>query len=60
MPKAAILFFLLVIAAAFFGLTGIGGLAASIAWIMLIVFAGLFILSLLVSSIRGGGSRSIL
>lgn len=55
MLGAAVLFFLLAIAAAFFGLTGIAGFSATIAWIFLVLFVILFVLTLIVRLIRGGG-----
>lgn len=57
MLGAAVLFFLLAIAAAFFGFTGIAGFSSTIAWILLAVFVVLFILSLIVRLIRGGHSH---
>jgi uncharacterized membrane protein YtjA (UPF0391 family) len=54
MLGAAILFFLLAIAAAVLGFTGLAGFSASIAWILLVIFVALFILSLFVRLVRGG------
>jgi uncharacterized membrane protein YtjA (UPF0391 family) len=55
MLGAAVLFFLLAIAAAFFDFTGIAGISSTIAWVLLALFVVLFILSLLVRLVRGGG-----
>jgi uncharacterized membrane protein YtjA (UPF0391 family) len=55
MLGAAVLFFLLAIAAAFFGFTGIAGISSTIAWVLLAVSVVLFDLSLLVRLARGGG-----
>ena len=60
MLGAAVLFFLLAIAAAFFGFTGIAGFSANIAWILLAIFVVLFVLSLLVRLVRGGGHHTSL
>jgi uncharacterized membrane protein YtjA (UPF0391 family) len=57
MLGAAILFFLIAIAAAIFGFSGIAGMASFIAWILLAVFVILFVLSLIVHLIRGGSSH---
>ena len=54
---AAVVFFLIAIAAAVFGFTGIAGAASFIAWILLGLFVVLFVLSLIVHLIRGGGQR---
>lgn len=48
-------FFLLAIAAVFFGFTGIAGLSSIIGWVLLPVFVVLFILSLISHMGRGGG-----
>jgi uncharacterized membrane protein YtjA (UPF0391 family) len=53
-----VLFFLLAIAAAFFGFTDIAGFSANIAWVMLVIFGVLFVLSLFVRLIRGERSHS--
>jgi uncharacterized membrane protein YtjA (UPF0391 family) len=58
MLGAAILFFLLAIAAAFFGFTSIAGFSANIAWILLVVFVALFILTLFARLVRGENSHS--
>ena len=55
MLGAAVLFFLLAIVAAIFGFTGIAGISSTIAWVLLAIFVALFILSLIVSLVRGGG-----
>lgn len=48
MLGAAVLFFLLAIAAAFFGFSGIAGISSTIAWVLLALFVILFVLSLIV------------
>lgn len=55
MLEEAASFFLLAIVAAFFAFTGIAGLSSTTAWEVLAVFAALFILSLIVRRISGGG-----
>jgi uncharacterized membrane protein YtjA (UPF0391 family) len=59
MLGAAILFFLIALAAAFFGFSGIAGTAAWIAWVMFVVFVVLFVLSLIVRLIRGGSQPQL-
>jgi uncharacterized membrane protein YtjA (UPF0391 family) len=54
MLGAAVLFFLIAIAAAFFGFSEIAGTASFIAWVLLAIFAVLFVLSLIVHLVRGG------
>jgi uncharacterized membrane protein YtjA (UPF0391 family) len=51
----AVPFFLLAIAAVFFGFTGIAGLSSSTGWVLLAVFMMLFVLSLIVRITRDGG-----
>lgn len=58
MLGAAILFFLLAIAAAFFGFTGIAGFSANIAWVLLAVFVALFALTLFVRLVKGESAHS--
>ena len=58
MLGAAILFFLLAIAAAYFGFSGIAGFSANIAWVLLVVFVALFVLTLFVRLVRGESSHS--
>jgi uncharacterized membrane protein YtjA (UPF0391 family) len=50
-----VLFFLLAIVAAIFGFTGIAGISATIAWMLLAVFVVLFLVSLFAYSGRGRG-----
>jgi uncharacterized membrane protein YtjA (UPF0391 family) len=49
----AIFFFLLALVAAFFGFSGIAVFSADLAWILLVIFVVLFVLTLIVHLIRG-------
>ncbi|MCH9627104.1 MAG: hypothetical protein S4CHLAM2_07380 [Chlamydiales bacterium] len=51
----ALVFFIVAIIAALFGFTNIAGGAMSIARILLIVFVILFIISVVMHFVRGGG-----
>jgi uncharacterized membrane protein YtjA (UPF0391 family) len=55
MPGLAVLFFLLAIVVAIFDFTGIAGISATIAWVLLALFVVLFLLSLFVHWGRGRG-----
>lgn len=49
----AIFFFLLALVAAFFGFGGVAVFSADLAWVLLVIFVVLFVLTLIVHLIRG-------
>jgi uncharacterized membrane protein YtjA (UPF0391 family) len=55
MLNLALVFLAIAIIAALFGFTGIAGDLAAIAWLLVLVFAALFVVSLVLNILRGRG-----
>jgi uncharacterized membrane protein YtjA (UPF0391 family) len=55
MLNLALVFLAIAIIAAVFGFTGVAGDLAAIAWLLVLVFVVLFVVSLVLNTLRGRG-----
>lgn len=58
MLNLAFIFLIIAVIAAVFGFTGVAGDLAAIAWLLVLVFAALFVVSLVLNVLRGRGATT--